>query len=91
MRVVLGIWPLLIVGLTLLFVADKLDGTIDWSWLMVVSPLWLPTVATALAVAGIFAVLCVVALTFIIAAAVVTLITGMFDDVRTRVTRKKGQ
>jgi len=29
--------------LTLLFIALKLTGFIDWSWLWVLSPLWIPT------------------------------------------------
>jgi ribose/xylose/arabinose/galactoside ABC-type transport system permease subunit len=30
-----------ITGLTLIFVAFKLVGVIDWSWLWVLSPLWI--------------------------------------------------
>lgn len=29
--------------LTILFIALKLLGQIDWSWLLVLSPLWIPT------------------------------------------------
>lgn len=28
--------------LTILFIALKLNGTINWSWLWVLSPLWIP-------------------------------------------------
>lgn len=31
--------------LTLLFIALKLMGHIDWSWVMVLSPMWIPFVA----------------------------------------------
>jgi hypothetical protein len=37
-------------GLTILFVGLKLGGVIDWDWLWVLAPLWLPIVA----VIGIF-------------------------------------
>lgn len=30
--------------LTLLFIALKLTGFIDWSWLWVLSPIWIPLV-----------------------------------------------
>ena len=30
--------------LTLLFIGLKLSGVITWSWLWVISPLWLPTI-----------------------------------------------
>lgn len=36
--------PGLSVTLTVLFVALKLTGVIAWSWLWVLSPLWLPVV-----------------------------------------------
>jgi len=34
--------------LTLLFIGLKLTNYIDWSWLWVLSPLWLPIVSLAL-------------------------------------------
>ena len=30
--------------LTVLFIGLKLTGVIDWSWVMVVSPIWMPLV-----------------------------------------------
>lgn len=33
---------LLLTGLTILFTYLKLTGQIDWSWIWVVSPLWIP-------------------------------------------------
>ena len=35
-------------ALTLLFIALKLTGVISWSWLMVLSPLWLTFVVAVL-------------------------------------------
>lgn len=31
--------------LTIVLIALKLAGVIDWSWIWVLSPLWIPTVA----------------------------------------------
>lgn len=31
---------ILVAGLTILFVALKLTGHVDWSWIWVLSPLW---------------------------------------------------
>lgn len=42
--------------LTLLFIGLKLTGHIDWSWLWVLSPLWLP-LSAALAVALVIALI----------------------------------
>lgn len=45
--------------LTIVFIALKLAGLITWSWLWVLSPLWLPLCAVLLIVAGIFAMACI--------------------------------
>lgn len=42
--------------LCILFIGLKLTGNIDWSWLWVLSPLWIP-VAAFFAILGIFGVL----------------------------------
>ena len=39
--------------LCLLFIGLKLGGVIHWSWLWVLSPLWLP-IAALLVIAGLF-------------------------------------
>ncbi len=36
--------------LTLLFIALKLIGVIDWSWIWVLSPLWIPIVLLAIVI-----------------------------------------
>ncbi len=51
-------------GLTLLFIALKLLDKIDWSWWMVLSPLWIPPLAALLFTAG---VLFVIGLVFFVA------------------------
>jgi hypothetical protein len=40
---------LLVVGLTLIFVTLKLLGKLDWPWLWVLAPLWVPLLLTAVA------------------------------------------
>ena len=40
--------------LTLLFVAVKLTGHIDWSWWWVLSPLWIVAAVVALVLAAVF-------------------------------------
>jgi uncharacterized protein (DUF983 family) len=42
--------------LTVLFIGLKLTGVIAWSWVWVLSPLWIPLVILALMFAVIFAV-----------------------------------
>ena len=37
-------------ALTILFIALKLTGVIDWAWVWVLSPLWIGIVATAVIV-----------------------------------------
>lgn len=61
--------------LTLLFIGLKLGGVINWSWLWVLSPMWLPL---AIVVTG-----------FIIAAVVVFIVAGvvMFIDKITSKTK----
>lgn len=46
----------LIGGLTLLFVALKLTGYIQWSWVWVLSPIWITLLIAGLFIAGIAAV-----------------------------------
>lgn len=43
-------------ALTLLFIALKLTEVIDWSWWWVLSPMWIPIVTIAGAVALVFLV-----------------------------------
>ena len=40
--------------LTILFIALKLTGYIGWSWLWVLSPLWIPTALALLICVGVF-------------------------------------
>lgn len=39
--------------LTIVFVVLKLVGVIDWSWIWVLSPLWIDLILTALVIGGI--------------------------------------
>ena len=39
--------------LTIVFVVLKLVGVIDWSWLWVLSPLWIDLILTVLVIVGI--------------------------------------
>lgn len=43
--------------LTILFIAFKLAGIIDWSWLWVLSPLWLPLVLGILVIVVMYMIL----------------------------------
>ena len=40
--------------LTVVFVTLKLIGKISWSWLWVLSPLWIPTITVILILLGLF-------------------------------------
>lgn len=40
--VTINLGGFLLPGLTLLFAAGKIWGQLDWSWLWVFSPLWIP-------------------------------------------------
>ena len=42
-KVSVSVGPGFFALLTLLFIGLKLGGVIDWSWLWVLSPLWIPT------------------------------------------------
>ena len=42
--------------LTIVFIALKLTGYIDWSWWWVLSPLWLPTAFVLALIGGCFLV-----------------------------------
>ncbi len=42
-------------ALTLVFIVLQLTGVIDWSWVWVLGPLWIPAVAVILVFAGLFA------------------------------------
>lgn len=46
MKIKLGCFSLFIILLSILFITLKLTGVIAWSWLWVLSPLWLPAVVT---------------------------------------------
>lgn len=54
MKIVINLGPWMFLC-TALFVALKLTDAIDWGWLWVLSPLWLPT-ACGLAIVCLFAV-----------------------------------
>lgn len=54
-------------ALTLLFIAMKLMGAIDWSWVWVLSPLWIP-----------FAIVLGIMLLVVVVGLVVALLSG--DD-----------
>ena len=45
---------LLSVSLTILFITLKLIGKITWSWVWVVSPLWIPWAVFILAIVALF-------------------------------------
>lgn len=53
--------------LTLLFIGLKLGGVIDWNWIWVLSPLWVP-------LAFVMAVIAVLFLAFVIAASLMWLL-----------------
>lgn len=42
--------------LTVLFIYLKLTGTIDWSWLWVLSPIWIPIVIALVIIVGMLVV-----------------------------------
>lgn len=46
--------------LTITFIVLKLTGYIEWSWLWVLAPLWLPLVVLAVVFAGILVVAIVI-------------------------------
>lgn len=47
--------------LTIVFIALKLIGIINWSWIWVLCPLWIDIVLTVLLLIGLFIYLCCVA------------------------------
>lgn len=47
----------LISATTFLFIACKVFGVIDWNWLWVVCPLWLPIAVPLASVVGLFTIL----------------------------------
>lgn len=48
-------WGLFLVLLQVLFIGLKLAGYIAWSWLWVLSPIWVPIAYSAVFVAGMVA------------------------------------
>jgi hypothetical protein len=54
--------------LTALFVTLKVKGMVDWSWLWVLSPLWIPVAATLAVVAIVIIGILVIFLVVFIAA-----------------------
>jgi ABC-type antimicrobial peptide transport system permease subunit len=61
-------------GLTLVFITLKLLGKIDWSWLWVLSPLWIPIA---------------IVLAFIVLALAVVFVAGLVQDAKTRRARRR--
>lgn len=53
-------WRLFIVGLALIFITLKLSGHLTWSWLWILSPLWIPPVVLAGVCVAAFLAACVV-------------------------------
>lgn len=47
-------WGVLTAGLTILFVGLKLCGKVEWSWLWVLSPLWISLILGILVVVVFF-------------------------------------
>lgn len=56
----IGFWGLLTGLLTVLFIALKLTGVIDWSWLWVLAPFWGPFAAALAFFVGAFLLLMVI-------------------------------
>lgn len=40
--------------LTILFIALKLTGVIDWSWIWVLSPIWISIIVCILTIIGVY-------------------------------------
>lgn len=62
--------------LTLLFITLKLTHNIEWSWVWVLSPLWIPYAA----IAGLLVVILGFVLTIVISALLFALIAGIFGS-----------
>jgi hypothetical protein len=50
-------YSIILVGLFFLFLALKLTGYIDWSWLWVLAPLWIPLAIVAVCGIGFLIIL----------------------------------